>query len=62
MSAQFVPSVWTVQVGRHEVVVERIDARLWKVLVDGKRQGTYCSESRARAAGRDEAKRRAQRR
>jgi len=48
---------WTIVVGRHEIVVERIDKQLWKVLVDGRRHATFCTESRARAAGRQEAKR-----
>jgi hypothetical protein len=49
-------------VGKHQVVIERIDKQLWKVTIDGRRHATYCTESRARAAGRQEAKRLGQRR
>jgi hypothetical protein len=49
-------------VGNHEVVIERLDKQLWRVKIDGQRYAIFCSESRARAAGREEAKRLRQRR
>ncbi len=50
------------QVGAHQIQLERVDKQLWKVTIDGRRYATFCSESRARAAGRAEAKRLKQRR
>jgi hypothetical protein len=47
----------SVPVGKHLVSIERIEKLRWRVLVDGQRLATYCSESRARAAGRLEARR-----
>jgi uncharacterized DUF497 family protein len=47
----------TVPVGKHIVSIERIEKLRWRVAVDGQRLATYCSESRARAAGRLEARR-----
>jgi len=44
-------------VGRHEILIERLDKQLWRVSIDGRRYAIFCSESRARAAGRAEAKR-----
>jgi hypothetical protein len=40
------------------VGVERVDERLYRVTVDGRHFATFCTESRARAAGRCEARRR----
>jgi len=47
----------TVAVGRHTVSIERLEPLRWRVSVDGRRFATFCSESRARAAGRREARR-----
>jgi hypothetical protein len=47
----------TVLVGRHTVSIERLEKVRWRVTVDGRRLATFCSESRARAAGRLEARR-----
>lgn len=46
-----------VVVGKHTVSVERLEPQRWRVSVDGRRLATYCTESRARAAGRLEARR-----
>jgi hypothetical protein len=46
----------TVAIGSHTVAIERIERLRWRVTVDGKRLATFCSESRARAAGRLEAR------
>jgi len=51
------PAPTTVPVGRHLVSVERIEKLRWRVTVDGRRLATFCTESRARAAGRLEARR-----
>ena len=48
----------TVAIGRHTVKVERLEPLRWRVTVDGDRFATFCSESRAKAAGRTEARRR----
>ena len=47
----------TVVVGRHSFTIERLERLRWRVTVDGRRFATFCSESRARAAGRFEARR-----
>ena len=47
----------TVAVGKHVVSIERLERLRWRVSVDGRRFATFCSESRARAAGRFEARR-----
>lgn len=47
----------TVQVGRHTVTIDRLEKLRWRVTVDGRHLATFCSESRARAAGRLEARR-----
>lgn len=47
----------TVAVGRHTVEIEKLERLRWRVTVDGRRFATFCSESRARAAGRLEARR-----
>jgi hypothetical protein len=39
------------------VSIERVDARRWRVSVDGRVLASFCSESRARSAGRIEARR-----
>lgn len=46
-----------VVVGSHTVSVERTEPLRWRVWLDGQRLATYCSERRARAAGRLEARR-----
>jgi len=50
------------QVGSYLIQLERLDKQLWRVTIDGRRYATFCSESRARAAGRAEAMRLRQRR
>jgi hypothetical protein len=47
-----------VMVGGHTVLIERLERQLWRVSVDGRRFATFCTESRARAGGRQEARRR----
>jgi hypothetical protein len=47
----------TVLVGRHTVSIERLERLRWRVAVDGRSFATFCTESRARAAGRLEARR-----
>jgi len=51
------PAPTTVPVGKHLVHIERIEKLRWRVTVDGQRLATFCTESRARAAGRLEARR-----
>ncbi len=51
------PARTTVSVGRHTVSIERLERLRWRVTVDGRRFATFCTESRARAAGRLEARR-----
>jgi len=36
----------------HLVELMRVDAKQWRVVIDGKNYATFCSESRARVAGR----------
>ncbi len=45
------------EVRRHEVCIQRVDVHRWDVSVDGHRLASFCSESRARNAGRTEARR-----
>lgn len=45
------------RVRTHVVGIERIERLRWRVSVDGKRLFTFCSEARARDAGRLEARR-----
>ncbi len=45
------------KVRTHVLGIERLDKFRWRVTVDGRRLFTFCSESRARAAGRLEARR-----
>ena len=47
----------TFEVRAHLVAIERVDARRWRVSVDGRMLASFCSESRARCAGRAEARR-----
>jgi fructosamine-3-kinase len=46
-----------IKVRTHVVGVERLEAHRWRVSVDGRRLFTFCSEARARNAGRLEARR-----
>jgi hypothetical protein len=48
---------FTRSVRGHLVAIERVDTRLWRVTVDGHLLASFCSESRARAAGTAEARR-----
>jgi hypothetical protein len=41
----------------HVVGVEKLEAQRWRVSVDGRRLFTFCTEARAREAGRLEARR-----
>jgi hypothetical protein len=41
----------------HVVGIERLEKLRWRVTVDGRRLFTFCSEARARDAGRLEARR-----
>lgn len=41
----------------HVVAIERLEKLRWRVSVDGRRLFTFCSEARARDAGRLEARR-----
>jgi hypothetical protein len=41
----------------HVVEIERLEKNRWKVFVDGTFFASFCSESRARAAGRIETRR-----
>jgi hypothetical protein len=47
----------TFELRGHVVDVERLDTHRWRVSVDGRRIASFCSESRARAAGKAEARR-----
>lgn len=52
------PDAYTVmKVRSHVVGIERLERLRWRVSVDGRRLFTFCSESRAREAGRLEARR-----
>jgi hypothetical protein len=46
-----------VKVRTHVVAIERLERTRWRVSVDGKRLYTFCTEARARDAGRLEARR-----
>jgi hypothetical protein len=46
-----------IKVRTHVVGIERLERLRWRVSVDGRRLFTFCSESRARDAGRLEARR-----
>jgi hypothetical protein len=41
----------------HSVTLECLEKHRWRVSVDGRLLASFCSESRARAAGRTEARR-----
>jgi len=45
------------KVRTHLVGIERLEKLRWRVSVDGRRLSIFCSESRARDAGRLEARR-----
>jgi hypothetical protein len=45
------------KVRSHVVGIERLEKLRWRVSVDGRRLFTFCSEARARDAGRLEARR-----
>jgi hypothetical protein len=45
------------KVRTHLVGIERLEKYRWRVSVDGRRLFTFCSEARARDAGRLEARR-----
>jgi hypothetical protein len=45
------------KVRTHVIRIERLERLRWRVSVDGQRLFTFCSESRARCAGRLEARR-----
>ena len=45
------------KVRTHVVGIERLEKHRWRVSVDGRRLFTFCSEARARDAGRLEARR-----
>ncbi len=45
------------KVRSHVVGIERLEKLRWRVIVDGRRLFTFCSEARARDAGRLEARR-----
>ncbi len=47
----------TFEVRAHLVGVERVDVHRWDDTVDGRKLASFCSESRARSAGRTEARR-----
>lgn len=47
----------TFAVRKHSVTIEQLEKLRWVVTVDGHRLASFCSESRARAAGRREARR-----
>lgn len=51
------PTRTAFEVRTHLVVIERVDARRWRVSIDGRMLASFCSESRARCAGRAEARR-----
>lgn len=51
------PARDTFEVRTHVVFIEQVDVRRWRVSVDGRMLASFCSESRARTAGRNEARR-----
>ncbi len=51
------PSYAEIRVRTHVVGIERLEKLRWRVSVDGRRLFTFCSEARAREAGRLEARR-----
>lgn len=48
---------FTRSVRGHVVAIERVDTHRWRVTVDGRPLASFCTESRARAAGTSEARR-----
>jgi hypothetical protein len=46
-----------IKVRTHVIGIERLERLRWRVIVDGRRLFTFCSEARARDAGRLEARR-----
>lgn len=52
-----VPARTTFEVRTHLVQIEQVDIRRWRVSVDGRPLASFCSVSRARSAGRIEARR-----
>jgi hypothetical protein len=51
------PSRASFSVRNHLVGIEQVEKNRFRVTVDGHRLASFCSESRARAAGRIEARR-----
>jgi hypothetical protein len=51
------PSYSEMKVRSHVVGIERLERLRWRVSVDGRPLFTFCSEARARDAGRLEARR-----
>lgn len=52
------PAAYTeMKVRSHVIGIERLERLRWRVSVDGRRLFTFCSEARARDAGRLEARR-----
>jgi hypothetical protein len=51
------PSRASFRVGRHVVGIEQVEKTRFRVTLDGAHFASFCSESRARAAGRSEARR-----
>jgi hypothetical protein len=47
----------TFAVRTHVVTLECLERNRWRVSIDGRLLASFCSESRARAAGRTEARR-----
>ena len=45
------------RVRTHVIGIERLERLRWRVSVDGRRLSTFCTEARARDAGRLEARR-----
>lgn len=51
------PAYSEMKVRTHVIGIERLERLRWRVTVDGRPLFTFCSESRARDAGRLEARR-----
>ncbi len=51
------PDHSTFVVRSHIVTIERLEKMRWRVSLDGRHFASFCSESRARTAGRNEARR-----
>jgi hypothetical protein len=51
------PTRTTFVVRTHTVTLECLEKHRWRVSVDGRLLASFCSESRARVAGRTEARR-----